>query len=292
MLVHNLFLVALLLVHLVLCGGFDESNVSLSSRTTCSGAPACGTVLASYNNIPAYSNGALQCSGNSCNGYGTYGYQYQCVELAQRYFSIMYGTAAIWYANAIDMCTTHPPNVYPTSSPNPGDLIVLNTDPPYGHVAVITGVNYGVSVNVIEQNADISGRNTYTWSLGYCFLTANQTSSGGSGGASCAGLASGYYCGNNGVGGTSNTLYLCSNGAIASQAPCSQVCETFPPGYDDKCATGNCSGMMNGYYCGNDGVYGSDPSGLYLCQNGAVASVSHCASGCVSQPSGYSDYCA
>lgn len=56
-------------------------NVSLSS---CGDAPSCGTTMATYNGIAAKSNGGNQCTGNSCGGYGTYGYKYQCVELAQR----------------------------------------------------------------------------------------------------------------------------------------------------------------------------------------------------------------
>ena len=48
----------------------------------CSGAPACGTTMATFNGVAAKSNGANHCTGNSCGGYGTYGSQYQCVELA------------------------------------------------------------------------------------------------------------------------------------------------------------------------------------------------------------------
>jgi len=267
-------------------GGFDEER---SSRTTCSGAPSCGITLASFNGVAAYSNGVDQCSGYSCDGYGTYGYEYQCVELAQRYFATFFNTAPIWYANAIDMCSTHPSNVQKTSTPHPGDLIVLNTDPPYGHVAVITQVSAN-NISVIEQNADASGKNTYQMGASYvaCYLTANATASSGS----CQGMPNGYYCGNNGISGSPNTLYYCMNGAIQSQSACPQVCETFPQGYDDKCATGTCSGLMNGYYCGNDMVSGSDPSALYLCQNGAVASASHCPNGCVTAASGVADYCA
>jgi len=276
------------LVSLVVAGGWDPEGIKNSQRTTCSGAASCGSVMASYNGISAYSNGVDQCSGYSCAGYGTYGYQYQCVELAQRYFAIKYNTAAIWYANAIDMCTTHPAGVYQTSNPRPGDLIVLNTDPPYGHVAVITSVYTGVSVDVIEQNADVSGKNTYSWSMGYCFLTANQSSTGND---TCSGAANGYYCGQNGVSGNPDTLYLCSNNQVAGTTVCPDACETYPPGYDDRCATGSCSGLASGYYCGNDLVGGSDPNGLYLCQNGAIASVTHCSNGCETAPSGVNDHC-
>jgi hypothetical protein len=91
----------------------------------CPGAPKCGAVLASIDSVPAYSNGADQCTGawggwvgggfvvklllrgggegvgskrgrkwpcagNCCDGNAPTGCQFQCVELAQRYF---YSTA-------------------------------------------------------------------------------------------------------------------------------------------------------------------------------------------------------
>ncbi len=40
---------------------------------SCSGAPACGTTMATFNGVAAKSNGANQCTGNSCGEYGTYG---------------------------------------------------------------------------------------------------------------------------------------------------------------------------------------------------------------------------
>lgn len=262
-------------------------------RTSCA-APACGTLLQSYNGVGAYSNGPNQCSGYSCAGYGTYGYQYQCVELAQRYFATMFGTTPIWYANAIDMCTSHPAGLsvyYQGSgySPRGGDLIVLNTDPPYGHVAVVTSYD-GSNVYVIEQNADGSGKNTYSYGSGYCYITAG----GGvapTGGASCAGQANGYYCGDNGLGGDENTLYLCMNQQVSASSACSSVCVHWPSGHDDTCASATCSGLASGYYCGGNGVHGSDPNALYLCSNGEVASAQECVNGCASMQQGYNDYC-
>eukprot|EP01094_Clydonella_sp_ATCC50884_P024306 TRINITY_DN6058_c0_g1_i1.p1 TRINITY_DN6058_c0_g1~~TRINITY_DN6058_c0_g1_i1.p1 ORF type:complete len:314 (-),score=63.02 TRINITY_DN6058_c0_g1_i1:220-1140(-) len=263
------------------------------SRTSCA-APACGTALQTFNGVTAYSNGANQCSGYSCAGYGTYGYQYQCVELAQRYFSTLFGTPAIWYANAIDMCTSHPAGLtvyYQGSgySPRSGDLIVLNTDPPYGHVAVVTSYS-GSTVYVIEQNADGSGKNAYSYSSGYCYITAGGGTNNG-GGVSCAGKSNGYYCGDNGLGGDARTLYLCMNGQVSASSACSSACVHWPAGYDDTCADGSCSGLANGYYCGNNGPRGSDPNTLYLCSAGAVSSAQECVKGCAAQQQGYNDYC-
>ena len=78
--------------------------------------------MSSYSGIVAYSNGQYQGTGESCGGWGSTGYyvrmyfvyfsfaaairltikklfislQYQCVELAQRYFNAKYGIQTIW----------------------------------------------------------------------------------------------------------------------------------------------------------------------------------------------------
>lgn len=147
--------------------------------TSCSDAPSCGTTMASFNGVAAKSNGANQCTGNACGGYGTYGYHYQCVELAQRYFGTLYGTTPIWYGNAIDLCHTYPSGVVKTSSPIPGDLVVFNHGT-WGHVAVITSVSSS-SLNVIEQNSSPSGKNTYSRGSNVaCYLHATKNYAGSS----------------------------------------------------------------------------------------------------------------
>lgn len=84
---------------------YREGEIGNYTLSSCSSAPACGTAMASYNGVSAYSNGEEQCTGNSCSSYGTYGYKYQCVELAQRYFATKLGVSpAIWYANANEVC--------------------------------------------------------------------------------------------------------------------------------------------------------------------------------------------
>lgn len=144
------------------------------SLTSCSGAPKCGAVLASINGINAFSNGANQCTGHACAGYGTWGYKYQCVELAQRYMNKKYGTAPIWHANAKDMCGTHPKGIKKTSKPKKGDLVVFGWGT-YGHVAVISGFNNG-KVKVVEQNSSKSGKNSYSKSDVKCYLTSTKNS--------------------------------------------------------------------------------------------------------------------
>jgi hypothetical protein len=64
----------------------EFGNYTLSS---CSSAPACGTAMASYNGVSAKSNGANQCTGNSCGGYGTYGNLNDILYLHNKYNTIV-----------------------------------------------------------------------------------------------------------------------------------------------------------------------------------------------------------
>ena len=257
-------------------------NYSLGS---CSDAPSCGTTMATFNGIPAKSNGANQCTGNSCGGYGTYGYQYQCVELAQRYFGELYGTTPIWYGNAIDLCDTKPSGVSKTSNPIPGDLVVFNTGT-YGHVAVITSISGGY-INVIEQNSSPSGKNSYSTSSSIkCYLHADKNN----GGSYCNNA--GWYCGNDGLDKDPNKNYYCSSagGDVTDNEACKTTCVTMPSGNNDECTSnGSCDGL-HGYYCGDDKVNG-DKNTLYLCLDGAPSGATYCANGCHTASSGYDDYC-
>lgn len=153
---------------------FLESEMGAYNLTSCSGAPSCGTAMASFNGISAKSNGKDQCTGSGCGGYISTGYAYQCVELAQRYMHEKHGIEPIWYDNANQMCSNYPKGISKTSNPQPGDLWV-RTSGTWGHVAVITAVHTD-SVDVIEQNSSPSGRNTYTKSSAGCFLTAGHAS--------------------------------------------------------------------------------------------------------------------
>jgi surface antigen len=256
-------------------------NFTLGS---CGDAPSCGTTMASFNGIAAKSNGGNQCTGNSCGGYGTYGYQYQCVELAQRYFGELYGTTPIWYGNAIDLCDTKPSGVSKTSNPVPGDLVVFNTGT-YGHVAVITSISGGY-LYVIEQNSSPTGKNTYSTSSSIkCYLHADKNTN-----SACANA--GWYCGNNGLNKDPNTNYYCdaSGGEVTKKEKCASTCVTEPKGYNDACTSeGDCSGL-HGYYCGGDKIKG-DKNTLFLCLNGANSGAKYCSKGCHVASSGHDDYC-
>eukprot|EP01038_Epipyxis_sp_PR26KG_P015977 gene15977-21683_t len=243
---------------------------------------SCGSVMATYNGIPAKSNGQYQGTGNSCGGYGTTGSNYQCVEYTQRYFYEKHGTAPIWYANAKDMCSTHPTGVSKTTSPKAGDAVVFGWGS-YGHTAIVSSVSGGL-VHVTEQNASPTGTNAYSTSDVECYLTA-----GGSSG-SCPGL--GYYCGNDGLGKDANTLYYCSGaGATPSAKSCSFTCVTMPKGQDDVCSTsGTCKNVNTGYYCGSDKVSGEAHT-LYYCVSSSPNGAKYCSNGCHTAASGSDDYC-
>lgn len=143
-------------------------------------APACGTCLATFQGVCAYSNGPDMGTGNSCGKYSTYGYQYQCVELAQRFFANKFGTPNIWYQNAKGFCSSHPSRVSVTTNPQPGNLMVFGWGS-FGHVAVITAVS-GSTINVIEQNDSPTGTNSYKRGTEICFLSGwnDQIGTGGS----------------------------------------------------------------------------------------------------------------
>jgi len=129
-------------------------------------------------NTSSYSNGAYEGTGNSCAGYGTWGYRYQCVELAQRYYNVRWGITPIWYANAKDMCTTHPAAVQTENLAGGaniwhGDLAVFGWGT-YGHVAVINTHNdSNGSFVVVEQNTGSGGVKTYYRSQTICGLWTN-----------------------------------------------------------------------------------------------------------------------
>ena len=108
--------------------------------------------------------------GYSCGDWSSTGLQYQCVEYTQRYFNYMYGTIPVWHVDyAMQMCDYYPYGVTPTWSPEPGDAVVFNWAP-YGHTAVVTGVDGGI-VYVIEQNGSSYGTNSYYTSEVACYLT-------------------------------------------------------------------------------------------------------------------------
>jgi len=137
------------------------------------------------------------------NSYGnngpqyTYGTKYQCVELAQRLYK-----QRGWYGASIFPNTHYAYQIYGNAPsmgfirhangdglPVPGDMIIhAGTNKfPAGHVDVVDYVAGGV-VNVVEQNANVTGKASYTLSgstminrqgfgtiLGYVHAPANHS---------------------------------------------------------------------------------------------------------------------
>jgi hypothetical protein len=133
------------------------------------GAYPCGTVMASYNGIEAYSNGDYQGTGDSCGGWSSTGLQFQCVEYTQRYFNYLYGVAPVWPVDyASQMCDSHPAGVCAVGYPSPGFGVVFGWGG-YGHTAVVIGVGSS-TIDVIEQNGSPYGTNSYWQSDVWCYL--------------------------------------------------------------------------------------------------------------------------
>lgn len=120
---------------------------------------------AALGNLDVYSNG----TGSTHSLSGSYGLEYQCVELAQRWAATRFGEQAYWpVAYAYQMWAVAPKLKVPfdqlangaTTAPQFGDILIFNrsTDNPYGHVAVIASVDIASAgqtgyVDIVEQNA-------------------------------------------------------------------------------------------------------------------------------------------
>jgi surface antigen len=136
-----------------------------------SGMAPCGTALSLFGtpSVPAYSN--LADPHESCDGWGTYGLQYQCVEYVRRFYFLVKGMETRegkmdrrWNGNASTYFKTASQKgldafenggVVP---PQPEDIITF-AGGPYGHVAIITAVLLD-RVEFIEQNFSLSGTGT------------------------------------------------------------------------------------------------------------------------------------
>ena len=141
--------------------------------TDLSSASACGTIMADFNGIPAYSNGEYQGTGDSCSGWSDTGLQFQCVEYTQRYFNYLYGIAPVWPVDyAKQMCDSYPGGISPVDYAQVGFGVVFNWGS-YGHTAVVIGVGSG-TIDVIEQNGSPYGTNTYDASDVQCYLAPSR----------------------------------------------------------------------------------------------------------------------
>lgn len=263
--------------------------------------PACGSVLQSWNGTAAYSNGANTGTGDSCAGWGTYGLQYQCVELVMRHFRKNWGLS--WTGHARSLLVNAPPtqvDVYRNGDrahpPVPGDMLVWESGT-WGHVALITRVRSG-AVDIIEQNINGSGAAT----LLYDGATISARSWGGpvSGWAHAkanrgSGPTPGWDCARSDYGGRQvwtcdgNSRNRCEAG-VPKKELCARGCWTAAAGSDDVCVSSapgwSCaaSNYLGAQYwtCSGGSIYRCDASG---------PTVARCPSGCLAGSVGTHDRC-
>jgi hypothetical protein len=134
----------------------------------------CGTILSTFGTpaVPAHSN--LANPHDSCDGWGTYGLQYQCVEYVRRFYFLVKGIETRegkmerrWNGNANTYFRTAERKGLDAFEnggkvpPQPEDILTF-AGGPYGHVAIITAV-LPDRIEFIEQNFSSSG----TGSLAY-----------------------------------------------------------------------------------------------------------------------------
>ena len=287
-------------------------------------APACGTVIGSYDGTNAYSNGSKTGTGVGCAGQGAFGLQYQCVELVMRHFKTHWGLK--WAGNAADLLANAPAgdvdvryNGDGAHMPVAGDMIVW-TDTAWGHVALVTSVS-GSSISILEQNVfgaggtatlpisggKIHGPAGWGWSdpHGWAHAKANQAGGGNGGGSTgssdpCSHATfGGQYCGQStqyGFGpGQADVLYDCENQVITHQSTCTGGCQVMPAGDEDACRPDPCkAAAYGGRYCGQStqyGFVGGVTNWLYDCENHTTKSHVACSNGCIVMPAGQEDHC-
>jgi hypothetical protein len=250
----------------------------------------CGTVLGTFDGTNAYSNGGDTSTGYSCAGYGTYGLQYQCVELVMRHFKTHWGLS--WSGNAKDLLTNAPSSKVDVHAngdaahpPVPGDMVVW-TKGTWGHVALVTAVHDG-KVEILEQNVKGNGHATLSYDgasigarwgnwipAGWAHAKANTA--GGNNGTGGSG-------GSGGTGGTAGSGGTGGNGGTAGSG-----------GSGGNGGTGSTSG--GGWNCNDSGYNGQQywtcsGGDLHKCNNG-VPEVQSCGgNGCNVNAVGTDDTC-
>ncbi|MDQ6846753.1 MAG: CHAP domain-containing protein [Candidatus Dormibacteraeota bacterium] len=118
--------------------------------------------------LNVYSNGT-----QSQDQMGTFGLQYECTELAQRWAFYKFGEPAQWpISKAADMWTAGPTMPVPLSQnpnggatpPQHGDILVFaaTSSNPTGHVAVVSSVS-ATGVTAVHQNFTLNGTLAGQW---------------------------------------------------------------------------------------------------------------------------------
>src|SRR3989344_7385225 len=128
------------------------------------GVYPCGAVLTYIDDYPVYSNGADQGSWDSCKSEsGTFGYEYQCTELADRYFGYNFPNTfgRDYFLDALNLGFAPLKNGESPVIPKHGDALGFDnrTDEHprnVGHVAIVDTVSQNpdgtYTVEIVEQN--------------------------------------------------------------------------------------------------------------------------------------------
>jgi hypothetical protein len=115
--------------------------------------------------VNVYSNG---CDGCGSSIWSTYGWEWQCVELFERFINTegwFHGIAGAGITGASELFERVPASAFdkhPNGSgyiPVPGDAVIFAGG--FGHVAIVEQVNNG-QITVVEQNASPTGRTVLT----------------------------------------------------------------------------------------------------------------------------------
>jgi hypothetical protein len=123
---------------------------------------------ATLGDLNVYSNGA-----QNTDQAGTFGLEYECTELAQRWAHYKFGEPATWpIGKAADMWNAGPTLPLPlTQNPNGGgrppqhgDILVFaaTSTNPTGHVGVVSAVT-ATSVTIVQENFTVNGTPTGQW---------------------------------------------------------------------------------------------------------------------------------
>lgn len=147
-----------------------HAGTSIPWGTVLISGPQWAGADATLGDLNVYSNGA-----QNTDQAGTFGLEYECTELAQRWAHYKFGEPATWpISKAADMWNVGPTLPLPlTQNPNGGarppqygDILVFaaTSGNPTGHVGVVSSVT-GTSVTIVQENFTVNGTPTGQWTI-------------------------------------------------------------------------------------------------------------------------------
>ena len=155
------------------CGVTDPAATpwtAITVRVSCGLPLFVGTEQTGFADVLTLSNGFMTYSGNGCANAANF----QCVEYAKRFYGNTGGVNIEWDSaeNGWQLLRLRTDafavaeNGLVQSPPQPGDMIFFDNGA-WGHVAIVSYVNLDTGVvEVVDQNASLSGRHTYPIRLG------------------------------------------------------------------------------------------------------------------------------